>query len=261
MITSKLKTGLGFKKALLTLLALATVAILAVPSSAVTEDQIVIQGAESGSHLRLSVDGSNLMVDGYMSPDTPTGCHFTQVRTAAVCPLSGVGSIEVNMGPNSDKIEVLSPLPVSLTTYLGAGSDKLIGNSEDDTCYPEATMRNRCIGGAGNDICITGPQNSDCVGGPGNDYCQASTGSDGCWGGSGDDVCVMGSGSDGCHGDSGDDTLYGGPESDKLYGGSGNDKLYGGGAADKLYGDSGRDYCDGQGATGKDYSCETGPLH
>ena len=48
------------------------------------------------------------------------------------------------MGPSSDKVEVLDRLPIPLTVYLGAGSDKLIGNGEPDTCYPEGTKRNRC---------------------------------------------------------------------------------------------------------------------
>ena len=106
---------------------------------------------------------------------------------------------------------MLDPLPVPLTAYLGSGSDKLIGNAEADTCYPQGTRRNRCIGGPGDDICISAPVNTDCVGGAGDDYCRVRDGSDGCWGGPGRDVCVMGSGHDGCHGEGGADRLYGGP--------------------------------------------------
>jgi Ca2+-binding RTX toxin-like protein len=204
-------------------------------------DQIVIRGADSGSHLHLTVSGDKIVVNGYMSAAEPAGCRFTDFRTAAVCPTSGVGSVQLVMGPAGDKVEVLERLPVPLTAYLGAGSDKLIANGERDTCYPQGSRRNRCIGGGGDDICITGPRNSDCVGGPGDDYCRHSTGSDGCWGGSGDDVCVMGPGKDGCHGDGGNDRLYEGSDQGKLYGGPGFD------------------FCDGEQGVGRSYTCEAGP--
>ncbi len=231
------------RRAAIAAVALATLALFALPTTASPEGEIVVRGADSGSHLRLTVSGGDIVVDGYMDPGQPVGCRFTHGRTAAVCPLAGVGSIEVDMGPADDKVEVLDPLPIPLTAYLGAGSDKLIGNNEADTCYPQGTRRNRCIGGGGNDVCITGPENTDCVGGPGNDLCEASTGSDGCWGGPGRDVCYMGPGHDGCHGDSGNDRLFGGPSSDQLYGGSGFD------------------YCDGGPGIGRSHSCEAGPGH
>ncbi len=147
------------------------------------------------------------------------------------------------MGPSDDKVEVLDPLPVPLTAYLGAGSDKLIGNAEPDTCYPQGTRRNRCIGGGGDDVCISAPVNTDCVGGAGNDYCRVRDGSDGCWGGPGRDICIMGAGHDGCHGEGGADRLYGGPASDQLYGGRGSD------------------YCDGGPGIGYSHACESGPGH
>ncbi len=222
--------------------ALATLALFAGPTTASPQGEIVVRGADSGSHLRLTVSGGSIVVAGYMDPGQPAGCR-THGRSTAVCPLAGVGSIEVDMGPADDKVEVLDPLPIPLTTHLGAGSDKLIGNDEADTCYPQGTRRNRCIGGGGNDVCITGPRNTDCVGGPGNDLCEASTGSDGCWGGPGRDVCYMGPGHDGCHGDSGNDRLFGGPSSDQLYGGSGFD------------------YCEGGPGIGRSHSCEAGPGH
>ena len=63
-------------------------------------------------------------------------------------------------GSGGDKVEVLDKLPIPLTIHLGAGSDKFIGNGERDTCYPEGAKRNRCYGGAGDDICITGQRNT-----------------------------------------------------------------------------------------------------
>lgn len=228
------------------LAALASTLVLAallLPSTASTAGKIVIRGASSGSHLRVSARPRAIVVHGFMAKRGLQGCRFTHGRNAAACPLRGMDAVEIVMGPSNDKVEIVHKLPVPLTTYLGKGEDKLIGNGERDTCYPQGTKRNRCIGGPGNDICITGPRNSDCVGGAGNDYCRHSTGSDGCWGGPGDDVCVMGPGMDGCHGEAGDDRLYGGPGADQLYGGRG------------------RDYCNGGPGRGKSHGCELGPGH
>ncbi len=221
--------------------ALTALALLASPTTATSEGEIVIHGPASSSHLRLAVSGDAIVVDGYLNRGGQVGC--THGRHGLRCPLAGVGRIEVEMGPEGDKVEVLDPLPVSLTAHLGAGSDKLIGNGEPDICYSEGTKRNRCVGGGGNDVCITGERNSDCVGGAGNDYCRAGAGSDGCWGGRGNDACYMGPGQDGCHG------------------GPGNDRLYGGPSADQLYGGPGHDYCDGSPGVGRSHGCESGPGH
>ena len=218
-------------------------AFLAHATSASPEGQIVIGGAPSGTHLRLSVLAGNLVVHGPMEASAPQGCRFTVGHHVALCPLLGNASVQVVTGPGDDKVEVLDRLPVPLIADLGKGSDKLIGNGEADYCYPQGTRRNRCIGGGGNDVCITGPRNTDCVGGPGNDVCRASTGSDGCWGGPGQDVCYMGPGQDGCHGNGGNDRLYGGPDPDQLYGGPGVD------------------LCDGGPGIGRSHECESGRRH
>jgi Ca2+-binding RTX toxin-like protein len=215
----------------------------ATAGDAPTEGGIVVRAASSGSHLRLSVSGSQLLVNGHLSRARPIGCRLTRGYSEAVCGLSEAGSVIVETGPADDKVEVLDPLPVPLTAYLGGGSDKLIGNSEVDLCYPQGARQNRCVGEGGDDVCISGPENTDCVGGPGDDYCKTSDGSDGCWGGPGDDVCEMGAGRDGCHGNGGDDRLLGGPGADQLYGGPG------------------RDYCDGGPGAGRSHECESGPLH
>ena len=224
------------------MLALAIALVLTLFSAPATpQGQIVVHGAASGSHLRLSVDGSRLVVRGLMAHAKPSGCRFKRDRLIAVCRLSGAGSVVVNMGPSGDFVEVNDHLPIPLTVYLGNGSDKFIGNGERDTCYSEGARRNRCVGGGGDDVCITGQRNSDCVGGPGNDYCKHGAGSDGCWGGPGRDVCIMGPGQDGCHGEGGRDWLYGGSSPDKLYGGRD------------------RDHCDGGPGWGYSLRCEAGP--
>lgn len=213
----------------------------ATSSAAPTRESILIRGAESGSHLRLTVRGPRLFVNGHLQRSRPLGCRLTRGFRAAACRLGEAGSVVVEMGSSDDKIEVLDRLPVPLTVYLGSGSDKLIGNGERDFCHPQGSRRNRCIGGGGDDVCISGPQNTDCVGGPGADYCETSDGSDGCWGGPGRDVCLMGAGRDGCHGD------------------GGNDRLLGGNASDQLYGGGGFDYCDGGRGLGRSHACESGP--
>jgi Ca2+-binding RTX toxin-like protein len=214
--------------------------LLVVVDAAAPEERIVIHGAATGTHLRLSLSGGDLLVTGPMA-ETSEGCEPAPGNGAATCSLSDAGAVEIDTGPADDKVEVLDKLPVPLIAYLGAGSDKLIGNGEADSCHPQDTARNRCIGNGGNDVCVSAPVNTDCVGGPGNDYCRTGDGSDGCWGGPGNDYCSMGAGQDGCHGDAGDDRLYGGPAGDQLYGGAGSD------------------LCDGEAGIGKTHECEIRP--
>jgi hypothetical protein len=220
----------------------ATVLLLSMPASGASPAGVlVIRGAHSGTTLTLSTKAGRLVVKGRMARAKPRGCRFTRGRSAAVCRLRGIGALELRMGPGGDLVRIAERLPVPLSVYLGSGSDKFIGNGERDSCFPQGSRRNRCIGGGGNDVCITGPRNSDCVGGPGNDYCRTRTGSDGCWGGPGNDVCRMGPGEDGCHGEAGNDRLFGGAQPDQLYGGAGHD------------------YCDGGPGWGRSHACDAGP--
>jgi Ca2+-binding RTX toxin-like protein len=221
-------------------LAVAALLALSAAPSATPENRISIEGAASGTHLRLGLEAGDLLITGPMA-GLSDGCRFTGGHGAARCSLAGAGAIEVATGPADDKVEVLQRLPLPLTVHLGAGSDKLIGGGERDTCYPEGTPRNRCIGGGGDDVCISADVNTDCVGEGGDDYCRTGAGSDGCWGGPGDDVCLMGGGEDGCHGE------------------GGRDRLYGGSGADQLYGGSGPDLCDGLPGVGRQHECELRP--
>ena len=173
-----------FRRASLLAIAGGLLVLLAIPSAAVPERRIVVHGPDSSSHLRLTVSGDKIVVSGYLSHSGQVGCR-PGGGNSIECPLAGAGSIEVDMGPQDDKVQVLDPLPIPLTVHLGAGSDKLLGNDEVDTCYSEGTKRNRCYGFGGDDICITGQRNSDCVGGAGDDFCKHGRGSDGCWGGPG----------------------------------------------------------------------------
>lgn len=223
--------------------ALAITALLVVPSAATPAGQISIYGAESGTHLTLTEENGRLVVHGFMAAEHPKGCNLSPNQMEAVCRLADADGIEITLGPSGDFLEIASPMPVPVTAYLGDGSDKMIGNAEPDTCFSQGARRNRCIGGGGDDVCITGEKNSDCVGDAGNDYCETADGSDGCWGGDGNDVCKMGPGMDGCHGEGGNDYLYGGANPDQLYGGVG------------------WDYCDGGPGRGQSHSCDAGPQH
>lgn len=152
--------------------------LLAAPTPAAPAGRVVIHGVESGSRLRLTASGSNIVVDGYMAPERPVDCRLTRGRDAAVCPLAGAAAIEVDMGPSGDKVEVLDRLPLPLTAYLGSGSDKFIGNGEADTCYPQGG-NDRLFGGSGADQLYGGPGFDYCDGGPGvgrSHECEAGPG-------------------------------------------------------------------------------------
>ena len=118
-------------------------ALLLAPTAAVPEGKIVIHGPGFSSHLRISVSGGNVLVNGQMA-DNPVGCAITEGHRAAVCPIAGAGGMEIVMGPADDKIQVEDPLPMPLLVRLGDGSDKFLGNDEPDTCYSEGSKRNRC---------------------------------------------------------------------------------------------------------------------
>ena len=64
---------------------LSMIALLAVPVIASPAGRIVIEGSATGSHLRLSTDGSNILVDGAMAETPPRGCVFTHNHDAAAC--------------------------------------------------------------------------------------------------------------------------------------------------------------------------------
>jgi hypothetical protein len=215
--------------------------LLFVPSIASSEGVLVLHGSNGPSHPRFQAVGSELVLLKNQGMHYPSGSGCEATDPGFRCPLGSYGLVEIIMGPSEDKVEIDSPLPVPVAVHLGDGSDQFIGNDEPDTCYSEGAKRNRCYGNGGDDVCITGNQNSDCVGGPGNDICRHGDGSDGCFGGPGDDLCEMGAGQDGCHG------------------GPGNDRLYGGAGADQLYGGPGVDYCDGGPGVGRSHGCEKGP--
>ena len=98
---------------------------LIAPTAATAAGQIVIFGAESGSHMTLSTSGGKLEVEGLMANQAPQGCRFTEGRHKAVCDLAGADRVELQMGNSGDFVEVASPLPVPLTAHLGGGSGQV----------------------------------------------------------------------------------------------------------------------------------------
>lgn len=253
-------------------LAVLALALLTSSATATTPIEIVIQGPEaSSSHLQLTMDGDNLIVNGTLEEGKQAGCEVTHGHNALSCPLSEAVYVAINMGSDSDKVEVLDKLPIPLTIHLGDGSDQFTGSDEADMCYPEGDANNSCDTGGGNDTCIMVTETNKCTGGAGNDICKASAGGDACYGGPGDDVCKMGPGEGKClgedgndhlNGEAGSDHLSGGPgddyvsgegDSDKLYGDTGNDEVLGGASSDKIYGGTGNDRLNGGASSDKAY--------
>ena len=63
-------------------LALVVALLLATAGSATTESRIAIRGADSGTHLRLSTDGSHLFATGPIA-GLSDNCQFTRSHGAA----------------------------------------------------------------------------------------------------------------------------------------------------------------------------------
>ncbi len=244
---------------LLISVAVPALALFTTPTAASTAGGIVIHGFESGSHLKLTVSGEDIVVNGFLDPSEQVGCSFTHGQNALVCPFAGVNGVELDMGSAADKVEVLDPLPIPLIAHMGGGSDKFIGSDEPDTCYMEGKDGSSCYGNGGNDVCMSGAGGDACYGGPGNDVCKMGAGEDRCLGEAGNDRLYGGPASDHLEGGPGNDILRGEGSSDHLSGGSGNDRLYGGPSPDQLYGESGHDFCDGGPGVGRSHSCEAGP--
>ena len=90
---------------------LAIVLSMMLPTAASPQGQIVVRGAASGSHLRVTVGGEGIVIDGYLAAGGQRGCRFTRGRNGAVCPLAGVASMVIVMGPSGDMVEILEKLP------------------------------------------------------------------------------------------------------------------------------------------------------
>jgi Ca2+-binding RTX toxin-like protein len=152
----------------------------------------------------------------------------TQTQSGAMCPASGVVTIEVALGDGDDGTVEMPATPAVIqggpgndTLNGGAGADRLQGQGGDDVL----------AGGAGDDELVgedlltatTGRNALD--GGPGNDRLTGGAGIDTAQGATGNDVLS---------GLAGADVLDGGQDADSLSGGDGNDVLRGGDGNDQL---------------------------
>ena len=61
---------------------LTVLALLLLPALATPAERIVVKGAASGSHLRLTVEGSSIVVTGIMA-GPPQGCRLVRVTAGA----------------------------------------------------------------------------------------------------------------------------------------------------------------------------------
>jgi hypothetical protein len=229
-------------------------------ATATSAGRLTVEGPpEEESKLTLSAEGPALLFTGKLNSETvPSTCEsLSRKGNEFRCPITGDSAIEVVMGADADKVEVLSPLPLPLTVNLADGAGLMVGNEEEDTCISEgADASSRCIGNGGDDVCVTNGGSNACEGGPGDDLCETGEGEDLCKGGPGNDVCKMGSGSDGCEGGPGNDLCEGEAGEDRCKGGPGDDVCTMGAESDGCEGGPGNDLCEG--GPGSDH-CIGGP--
>ncbi|HDL7751229.1 TPA: calcium-binding protein [Yersinia enterocolitica] len=119
-------------------------------------------------------------------------------------------------------------------------------------------IRNKVIGGTGNNIIIGGNKNDNLAGGNGQDIIVGKQSFDALFGQAGDDILIGGKGNDGLAGGAGDDILDGGDGDDELHGDAdgfgpfasesswrGNDIIFGGNGMDRIEGQKNNDYLAG----------------
>ncbi len=163
----------------------------------------------NGATASVDIAGSGFFYDS----SEPNASEFTTGATK-----SFLASADTYHGFNGIPDHVFDMLGSRDVAYLGAGNDKVNGNTGDDILR----------GGAGNDLLF------------------GASGDDRLFGEEGDDRLYGGTGNDRLHGNDGNDELYGGDGNDNLNGHDGNDLLVGGIGADKLNGGTGNDYLFGE---------------
>jgi hypothetical protein len=167
------------------------------------------------------------------------------------CTLTDVQTLDVNLGPDDDKISVgpglppttvdggegadradysVSPAPATITLDGTAAGVKLTsvegatGSAQADT-ITGSDQANNLVGLGGVD---------DIDGLAGVDDVDGGDGADHISGGDGNDILAGGAGRDALLGDAGDDQLAGGAEGDVLKGGPGQDTFSGGAGSDDI---------------------------
>ncbi|HDL7823292.1 TPA: calcium-binding protein [Yersinia enterocolitica] len=143
--------------------------------------------------------------------------------------------------------------------------------NENDNFTGHKYIKNKVIGGTGNNIIIGGDKNDNLAGGAGDDVIIGHQSFDALFGQAGDDILIGGKGDDGLAGGAGNDILDGGEGDDELHGDAdgfgpyasseyiplairghqrGNDIIFGGAGNDRIEGQKNNDYL--AGGTGDD---------
>jgi hypothetical protein len=205
--------------------ALAVALVMLPAAGAQAHSTITIQGPDITYFSEDAVSDNCLTVDEtateirFHDPCADSGVQTTQCRPGdefdpagnsveAFCPRSGVRNVNIEVGPNEDKVtvnvaEIVSASGGSGTdalTSLGAGNDVLVGEQ-------------------GNDTIAAGPGNDELNGGEGNDTLRGEAGNDKIQGAAGTDTIDSGDGDDAVTSQDG--------VADKVTCGGGNDTVTG----------------------------------
>ncbi|MET1645751.1 calcium-binding protein [Yersinia enterocolitica] len=135
--------------------------------------------------------------------------------------------------------------------------------TDNDDFIGHKYIRNKVIGGDGNNIIQGGDKSDNLAGGAGNDIIFGHASFDSLFGQDGNDILIGGEGNDGLTGGAGNDILDGGDGNDQLHGDAdglasfasesswrGNDIIFGGKGNDRIEGEKNNDYL--AGGTGND---------
>lgn len=218
-------------------LLLALTALALAPAMASAHSTITIQGSDVTYVSEDAVSDNCLTIDEtateihFLDPCADAGVQSTQCRPGsrfdsannsleAFCPKAGIRNVNVDLGPNEDKMT--ANLAEILTAAGGSGTDELISLG---------TGADILVGDQGNDTLAGGPGNDDLRGGEGNDVMR---------------------------GEAGDDKLQGSSGADTFEGGDGNDALSSqDGVADQVTCGGGTDTVQGDTADNINADCET----
>ena len=210
--------------------------ILAVTAGA-TSYTLTESGTVNGARIPVTSDGS---------------CTVTTVRrttrTTITCPVAGVTSIEIRVGPQDDRVTLDPAVSVAGRLFGEAGTDRLTGGSGDDLLDggPGGDVLG---GGAGRDTAdysarvapVSVSLNGSADDGEGGEADNVGNDVEVIVGGSADDQLAGNDGDNALLGNAGNDILGGGGGNDQLDGGAGDDTLAGGTGSDTLAGGDGTD--------------------
>ncbi|MGN1764986.1 calcium-binding protein [Yersinia enterocolitica] len=168
-------------------------------------------------------------------------------------------------GPSKDLLLTREDLPHHSAHHLITNTtpSKSALLTDNDDFIGHKYIRNKVIGGDGNNIIQGGDKSDNLAGGAGNDIIFGHASFDSLFGQDGNDILIGGEGNDGLTGGAGNDILDGGDGNDQLHGDAdglasfasesswrGNDIIFGGKGNDRIEGEKNNDYL--AGGTGND---------